>query len=147
MNRTIAIIILAGCTASVARCGAAEVHLVGYSEPEWKEWNEEYIRLAGYTEDYRLMSITYFDDPAYLGQCVKRANGRAWVLINQSWYQKLGRCGQKALLWHELGHCLSGLKDLPGHYELMSGQPVIDNSHWCRVLTSMGVPLPRENQW
>lgn len=42
MNRTIlAITILSACTASVARCGAAEVHLVGYSEPEWKERHEE----------------------------------------------------------------------------------------------------------
>jgi hypothetical protein len=135
--KALSFLIILTATAATARCGAPDTYETAYSSPELKQCAEEYLGLFGQQTDLHLMSVTFGDIPS-LGVCV-RTNGQGFVTLNATWWPSLGKCGQKALVFHELSHCLGGKDDVAGDRELMSATPILDNAHWRKVLNAMGV--------
>ena len=134
--KTLSFAIILAATAATARCGAPDTYETAYSSPELQQWTEEYETRFGNATGLHLMSVTFGDIPS-LGVCV-RTNGQGFVTLNATWWPSLGKCGQKALVFHELSHCLGGKDDVAGDRELMSATPILDNAHWCQVLEAIG---------
>jgi hypothetical protein len=125
--------------ASTARCGREEEPRVYIGPSELLLWTQEYETRFGNATGLQLVEVSLEAEgtlPAeYAGACLKTPlKARIWLSAAVWEINHSAPCQRKALLWHELGHCLGGLPDVESKTALMAGTPVWSERHWCAVL-------------